>query len=196
METNLHFKRRDWHLHIFFADDLMLFGEAMEHQVRTMMECLNRLNKTSGLKVNLSKSSQIFCSLNTNASVKRRIADKMGMPLSTQLDSYLGIPILNKRVSKDMFNVVLDRMKRKLAMWKASSLSMAGRRVLVQSSLATVPTYSMQSMALPANTFKEIDKICRNFLWVHSEDTRKIRTVSWSEVCKPRDEGGRGAEES
>lgn len=116
----------------------------------------------------------------------------MGMPLSTQLDSYLGIPILNKRVSKDMFNVVLDKMKRKLAMWKASSLSMAGRRVLVQSSLATVPTYSMQSMALPASTFKEIDKICRNFLWVHSEDTRKIRTVSWSEVCKPRDEGGGG----
>ncbi|XP_031126953.1 uncharacterized protein LOC116029190 [Ipomoea triloba] len=177
--------------HLFFADDLMLFSEATEHQANKMMECLRRLSKDSGLKVNFTKS-QIFCSPNTNASTKHRIADCMGIPLSPHLDSYLGIPILNKMVSKQTFNYVIDKMRKKLAMWQADSLSMAGRRVLVQSALATIPTYTMQSMALPVSTCSEIDKICRNFLWGHSEDTRKIHIVSWAEVCKPRDEGGLG----
>lgn len=177
--------------HLFFADDLMLFGEATDLQARRMIECLNRLSNDSGLKVNLSKS-QIFCSPNTSAGTKRVIAESMGIPLSPHLGSYLGIPLINKRVSKNTFNFVIDKMRRKLATWQADSLSMAGRRVLVQSSLATIPTYAMQSMALPVSTCNEIDKICRNFLWGHSDDTRKIHTVSWSEVCKPRDEGGLG----
>lgn len=68
------------------------------------------------------------------------------MSISSHLDSYLGIPMINKRVSKDMLNSAIDKMRKKLDTWKASSLSMAGRKVLVQASLATVPTYIMQSI--------------------------------------------------
>lgn len=59
---------------------------------------------------------------------------------------------------------------------------MVGGRVIVQSSLAMIPTYTMQTMALPSSTCKDIDKICRNFLFGHSDDSRKI--------CKPRNLGG------
>lgn len=47
--------------HLFFADDLMLFAEASENQIRLIMDCLNSFSEMSGLKVNLSKSL-IFCS--------------------------------------------------------------------------------------------------------------------------------------
>ncbi|XP_019163505.1 PREDICTED: uncharacterized protein LOC109159849 [Ipomoea nil] len=177
--------------HLFFADDLMLFGESSDRQARTILNCLERFSKASGLKVNLAKS-QIFCSPNTTAGVKNIIENRLGIPITENLGSYLGIPILQRRVSKDSFTSVVDKMRRKLATWKASSLSMAGRRVLVQSSLATIPTYTMQSMALPVSTCKQIDKVCRNFLWGHAENTKKIHTISWSEICKPRDLGGLG----
>lgn len=98
--------------HLFFADDLMLFGEASEHQAKRIMDCLTRLGKVSRIKVNSSKS-HIYCSLNTSTGLKRRIADVLGMPLSSTLDSYLGIPLLKKRVSKDMFNSIIDQMRRK-----------------------------------------------------------------------------------
>ncbi|XP_019155168.1 PREDICTED: uncharacterized protein LOC109152041 [Ipomoea nil] len=177
--------------HLFFADDLMLFGEATECQAKIMMECLNNLSATSGLKVNQSKS-QIFCSNNTNAELKRKIGEKMGIPIYLNLGTYLGIPLLHKRVSHNTFFSVIDKMRKKLATWKASALSMAGRRVLVQTSLATTPTYAMQYMRLPVSTCNSIDKICRNFLWGHSKDTRKIHTVSSDNVCMPRECGGLG----
>ncbi|XP_019168955.1 PREDICTED: uncharacterized protein LOC109164864 [Ipomoea nil] len=177
--------------HLFFADDLMLFGEAIERQAKVMSDCLDRLSRVSGLKVNLTKS-QIFCSPNTGSGSKQNMETAMGIPVTPHLGSYLGIPLLQKRVSRDMFGSILSKMRRKLASWKANSLSMAGRRVLVQSSLSTIPTYTMQSLSLPVSTCKDIDRICRNFLWGHAEDTRKIHTVNWATICKSKEMGGLG----
>ncbi|XP_031120447.1 uncharacterized protein LOC116023586 [Ipomoea triloba] len=177
--------------HLFFADDLMLFGETSERQANIMKECLKNFSRASGLQVNLSKSL-VYCSPNVNAGTKKIIGDKLGFPLASNLGSYLGIPMLQQRVSRTTFTNVLDKMRRKLSTWKAKSLSIANRRILVQSSLSTVPTYSMHSMALPVSTCNDINKICRNFLWGHDESSRKLHTVSWSEVCKPRDAGGLG----
>ncbi|XP_031111746.1 uncharacterized protein LOC116015710 [Ipomoea triloba] len=177
--------------HLFFADDLMLFGEASIHKATVISNYLNRFSCAFGLKVNLFKS-QVYYSANMNAGLTKTIGDKLGMPITSQLDSYLGIPMLQRQVSKDMFATVIDKMRAKLAMWKESSLNMAGRRILVQSSFATVPTYTMQAMALPISCCKDINRICRNFLWGHEDSTQKIHTINWSEVCKPRQRGGLG----
>nr|BAE79385.1 unnamed protein product [Ipomoea batatas] len=177
--------------HLFFADDLMLFGEASEHQAQIMFDCLDSFSNASGLKVNFSKSL-LFCSSNVNAGLKRAIGSILQVPVAESLGTYLGIPMLKERVSRNTFNAVIDKMRTKLSSWKASSLNMAGRRVLVQASLATVPTYTMQVMALPVSTCNEIDKTCRNFLWGHDTNTRKLHSVNWAEICKPRNEGGLG----
>ncbi|XP_031101801.1 uncharacterized protein LOC116005700 [Ipomoea triloba] len=177
--------------HLFFADDLMLFGEASEIQATTMVECLNNFSAASGLIVNLAKSTT-FCSPNLNAGLRSRIKDILNIPIAANMGHYLGMPILQRRVSRHTFSYVVDKMRKKLATWKASALSMAGRRILVQSSLATVPTYSMQSLAFPVSTCSDIDRLCRNFLWGHDDNTRKIHTVNWSDICRPREVGGLG----
>nr|AIK35195.1 LINE-type retrotransposon LIb DNA [Ipomoea batatas] len=177
--------------HLFFADDLMLFGEATERQAKIMIDCLNTFSSTSGLQVNLSKST-IFCSPNLHAGLRKQIGDKMNIPTSDNLGTYLGIPMLQKRVSRHTFSSVVEKMRKKLATWKASTLNMAGRRILVQSSLASVPTYTMQALALPVSTCNDVDKICRNFLWGHTDNTKKIHTVNWSHICRPRQMGGLG----
>lgn len=96
---------------LFFAGDLMLFGEATNQQAATMMNCLNKFSRASGLKVNPSKS-QIFCSPNTNAGLKRSISTTTGIPISAHLRSYIGIPMLSKWVSKETFNNVIDKMRK------------------------------------------------------------------------------------
>lgn len=83
-------------------------------------------------------------------------------------------------------------MRRKLANWKMDSLSLAGRRVLVQSNLATMPVYTTQALALIVGTFKDIDKICRDFLWGDSESRKKVHLVNWNEVCAHKTKGGLG----
>ena len=53
---------------------------------------------------------------------------------------------------------MLDRVKSKLAGWKANLLSMAGRAVLIQASSSVVPAYIMQSNLLPSKVLDGIDR--------------------------------------
>ncbi|XP_019157963.1 PREDICTED: uncharacterized protein LOC109154684 [Ipomoea nil] len=152
--------------HLFFADDLILFGEASEQQLRSILSVVDK--------------------------VKRRLGEVAGIPVSDNMGKYLGIPILHKRVSKDSFAYILEKMKKRLSGWKRDSLSLAGRRILTQSALATIPVYTMQALALPKGTCDNIDKICRDFLWGDTQDKKKIHLVNWDEVCQPRDSGGLG----
>lgn len=177
--------------HLFFVDDLMLFGEALVGQIKTIMKCMRVFSKASGLCINLSKSL-IFCSPNTLCRDIRRVGEAAGIPVTENLGRYLGIPVLQKRVTKHTFRYILDGMKKKLASWKATVLTLVGRRVLVQSALSSMLVYTMQAFALPASTCKDIDKVCRDFLWGDSEETKRVHLVNWDIVCTPKGVGGLG----
>ena len=71
-------------------------------------------------------------------------------------------------------------------------MSMAGRATLIQSTLSTIPYYTMQSTKLPRSTCDEIDRRNKEFLWGELEGERKVHLVSWENVNKPKQEGGLG----
>ena len=83
-------------------------------------------------------------------------------------------------------------MKQKLARWKANCLSLSGHRVLIQSSLAAIPSYIMQCSYLPGRVLDELDRVNRNFLWGSTDSVKKIHWVGWEKVTKPKEEGGLG----
>ncbi|GKU87483.1 hypothetical protein SLEP1_g1877 [Rubroshorea leprosula] len=70
-------------------------------------------------------------------------------------------------------------------------LSMAGRRVLVQSVTSAIPTYTMQSILFPDYVCAAIDRLNRNFLW-GSDVANRPHLVNWHSVCLPRTQGGLG----
>lgn len=120
----------------------------------------------------------IYCSPNTSNRTKARIGEVARIPVTDHMGKYLGILILKKRVSKNTFGYILDIMQKKLANWKADSLSIAGRRVLTQLALASIPVYTMQAMALPSGTCEAIDRTCRNFLWGDMLAAKRIHLVN------------------
>ena len=69
---------------------------------------------------------------------------------------------------------MLDRVKSKLAGWKANLLSMAGRMVLVHASSSSIPAYVMQSNQLPARVLEGINRVNRNFLWGSDESKGRM----------------------
>ena len=69
---------------------------------------------------------------------------------------------------------MLERVKQKLAGWKANLLSLAGRVVLIQASTSTIPAYIMQITALPKKLIDNIDRVNRNFLWGSTEEAKKV----------------------
>ena len=87
---------------------------------------------------------------------------------------------------------MLDRVKNKLAGWKASLLSMVGRKVLILASSSVISAYVMQSNLLPNKVLDGIDRVNRNFLWGSVENKRKMHWVGWNKVTRPKEEGGLG----
>ena len=86
----------------------------------------------------------------------------------------------------------MDRVKQKLAGWKANLLSLAGRTVLIQASISTIPAYVMQSTTLPKKLLDDIDRVNRNFLWGSSDSSKRMHWVGWHKVTKAKDQGGLG----
>lgn len=68
---------------------MVLFVEATKEQIETVMECLNKLCKCSGQRVNKLKST-IFFSKNVCKGSANKIANMAGIPTTDDLGRYLG----------------------------------------------------------------------------------------------------------
>ena len=90
--------------------------------------------------------------------------DILGFQSTPNLGKYLGIPIKHPSPSSQDFNFVLERVKQKLAGWKANLLSLAGRSVLVKHVSSTIPNNVMHCAHLPNKITEGIDRVNRNFL--------------------------------
>ena len=90
------------------------------------------------------------------------------------LGKYLWFPLKHAGDRKHDFDFVLDRVKKKLAGWKANLLSMVGRVVLIHASSSTIPNYVMQYTPLLSKILKGIDRVNRNFLWGTTDHAKKM----------------------
>lgn len=83
-------------------------------------------------------------------------------------------------------------MKERLSGWKANLISQAGRVVLINSVLNTIPSHIMQCTYLPQSTCRALYRINHNFLWGSSAQHRRMHMVAWDTVTKLIGEGGLG----
>ncbi|WCJ25238.1 hypothetical protein M5689_007137 [Euphorbia peplus] len=175
--------------HLFFADDVLLFIEGSAEQLNVVMEILGVFCAASGQKLNVQKS-RMYCSKNMASALCNQLNKACGIPLTSSLGDYLGVPLCSGRVTKATFTNVVEAVQSRLSAWKVNSLSLAGRMTLIQSVTGTVPNHIMQSNLLPSSILNEIDKLKRRFLWGGKEGSRKLHLVAWDEVCKPKSIGG------
>jgi len=177
--------------HICFADDLILFAEASVSQIRVVRRILETFCIASGQKVSLDKS-KIFFSKNVSRDLEKLISKESGIKSTRELGKYLGMPILQRRINKDTFGEVLERVSSRLAGWKGRSLSFAGRLTLTKSVLSLIPIHTMSTISLPQSTLEGLDKLARVFSLGSSAEKKKLHLVAWDRVCLPKSEGGRG----
>lgn len=97
---------RGYHTY-FFADDLLLFGEASVAQARVMERILHDFCHTTGQKVNLAKS-RIWYSGNTTHTMIHAITQHFGIPATSNPRLYLGVPIVHGRMTGHHFQFIID----------------------------------------------------------------------------------------
>lgn len=118
------------------------------------------------------------------------ICNVLNLNKINSLGRYLGIPITGKKLKRSDCEFIVEKLRNKLASWKAKFLSFAGRQVLAQACLNAIPNYYSQVCFLPATTHSDIDRIIRNFLQGSTDDTKKMHYVNWNTVCLPKSKGG------
>ncbi|GLT46247.1 hypothetical protein SLA2020_200180 [Shorea laevis] len=149
--------------HLFFADDLLFIGKATKENCLFLKAVLDFFSGRAGLNINPLKSF-IFFSKNVPSSLRGEICSIMGFMQKDTIGKYLGIPISPKRPCKQDFSFILEKVRAKLEGWKARYFSLAGRITLINSVMASIPLFYMQSIMLPSSILSELDKISRDFL--------------------------------
>ncbi|XP_039050056.1 uncharacterized protein LOC120191133 [Hibiscus syriacus] len=116
-----------------------------------------------------------------------RLLDKSNSP-----SDYLGIPLSADPRRVATWDPVIEKCKVKLASWKSRALSFAGRVVLINSVLSTLPLYYMSIFSAPKAVISKIDYIKRGFLRGVEGNKRRLSRVNWGRLCIPKKHGGAG----
>ncbi|KAE8727131.1 TUDOR-SN protein 1 isoform 2 [Hibiscus syriacus] len=177
--------------HLQFADDLIIFCSASKTQIVNVKRILRVFEFMTGLELNLSKS-RLF-GININEEELLQWANAIGCPVGHFPAEYLGLPLGAKRNSMMLWDPVVQKFHSKLAGWKAKTLSMAGRLVLLKAVLGSLPIYFMSLFKMPSSVSVKLNSIMARFLWGGGVEARKIHWVNWTKVCSDKSVGGLGA---
>ncbi|KAA3456600.1 reverse transcriptase [Gossypium australe] len=178
-------------LHLLFADDCILFGEASHKGAKLLKDILQDYEICSGQCVNFSKST-VFFSPNTIEEDKAVVPRLLRIRVATNPEKYLGLPNMIGRRKKESFQNLLDRISMCIEGWSNRMLSQGGKEVFIKSILQAIPTFAMSCFLLPNSLCKKMEGIFANFWWQKGKGKKGIHWCQWSHLCRPKNEGGLG----
>ncbi|WVZ53042.1 hypothetical protein U9M48_004033 [Paspalum notatum var. saurae] len=149
-----------------YADDTIIFIE-------------NDYEKARNMKLLLCAFEQLF------GIVWMQIGD---FPIK-----YLGMPIHFKKLRNSDWNIVEERVGKRLAGWKGKHLSIGGRLTLIDSVLSSLPMYMMSFFAIPKGVLKKLNYFRSRFFWQGDESKRKYRLARWNILANPKIKGALGS---
>ncbi|XP_026410715.1 uncharacterized protein LOC113305939 [Papaver somniferum] len=147
--------------HLKFADDTLIMLNASIMEVRRLLVILLLFELMTGLKLNLDKSSMESIGADDHI---QELAMELGCKRDVLPLIYLGMPIGATKRSVSIWDMVIERMKNKLAPWKRKFLNKEGRITLIITSLESIATYYLSVYHLPVSAEKKLNSIMRKFL--------------------------------
>ncbi|GKC62627.1 RNA-directed DNA polymerase, eukaryota, reverse transcriptase zinc-binding domain protein [Tanacetum coccineum] len=150
--------------HVCFADDLLVMCHGDATSVSVIKKALDEFSACSGLLPNNSKSTVFFGSMNEEeCSTISNILPFVTRKLPVR---YLGVPLIAKRLGVKECRCLLDKIKGRIKNWKNRYLFYEGRLQLIVAVLESIHN--------------------------QNDSANGKGKVSWSSICKPKDQGGLG----
>ncbi|XP_060972343.1 uncharacterized protein LOC115710535 [Cannabis sativa] len=177
-----------------FADDLVIFCKGNASSLNITQHAFTEFCNATGLTANATKSSIYFGGVSDDTKKLLKGIAKMeegSFPLK-----YLGVNLRPTKWKASDCGGIINKIQKNLHCWSSRHLSFAGKAQLINSILLGIRSYWMSIFILPQKVTKEIDKLCRNFLWGSSLNQRKLHFSSWEKICLPKNHGGIGVRES
>lgn len=176
--------------HICFADDVLVFSDGKKSSIEGILGVFQEFAKISGLNISLEKSTLFLAGVKSEDSAA--ILEQFPFEAGSLPVRYLGLPLLTKKMSVSDYSPLIARIRTRISTWTARHLSFAGRLQLIGSVIYSITNFWMSAFRLPNQCIKEINSICSAFLWSGPTLSTHKAKIVWSDVCKPREEGGLG----
>ncbi|XP_062119079.1 uncharacterized protein LOC133832801 [Humulus lupulus] len=169
-------------LNLCFAGDLILFCKGTQSSVRVLKVALEEFSSATRLHVNPSKSHIYFGGV--TAADRKTIAHEIQLTEGPFTLKYLGVPMRATKWKHEDCGIIIQKIKLRLHTWVSRHLSYAGRIQLIHSVLSGLQNYWMSIFVLPQSVVKEVEKLCRGFLWGLNGNRSKIHIASWKKDYK------------
>ncbi|XP_074266479.1 uncharacterized protein LOC141589752 [Silene latifolia] len=177
--------------HLLFADDSIFFLQDKEEAFSKLKLILANLCSASGQIMNESKSGILFNPSTTMRSVREGLR-VLHISENKGIGRYLGIDTDFGSSKKEIFNVLIEKVRRRISSWNAIFLSPAGRLTLISSVLSALSNYVLSVFKIPVSVANKINSLLSHFWWA---GTRLRSTIHWCSknfISLPKSEGGLG----
>lgn len=157
--------------HQQFLDDTMLQGTPTVKEAKAFKKILSDLAMATGTEVSLTKSKIFF--FNMDISIQRNMPKILGFQRESFPAKYLGVPLTDKPLHKEIWEPVLNKLKDKISIWTNRALNLARRLILPKAILQSIPIYMLSTIPAPTGVITNIRNIQRYFLWGKGEEKKK-----------------------
>ncbi|XP_057248964.1 uncharacterized protein LOC130590508 [Beta vulgaris subsp. vulgaris] len=103
---------------------------------------------------------------------------------------YLGVPLTTRKLYHAECKALIEKTVSRIQSWAVKKLSYAARLQLVKLVLHGFQLYWCEIYVLPTKVIKEIQSLCRNFLWTRLNAKSKKAHVAWDTICLKKVCGG------
>lgn len=88
---------------------------------------------------------------------RNEVCGALGFTPTRDLDKYSRVPFHHKRVNKETYYFIIDKVGSRLSNWKAISVSLDGLHTLIWFVVNAIPNYVIRSSLIPPNTCETIE---------------------------------------
>ncbi|XP_026440734.1 uncharacterized protein LOC113339717 [Papaver somniferum] len=134
--------------HLQYAYDTLVFLDAKEKEAENLVIILHIFEARTGLCVNFLKSAILSIGAD-------HIIEEMAVLLKCKIEKlllkYLGIPVGATSRESSIWDSVIEKFQKKLALWKRKFFTKSGRVTLIRTSLSSLPIYFMSIFHMPTS---------------------------------------------
>jgi hypothetical protein len=167
-----------------YAGDTIIFLAFEEQTLYHTKFLLFSFEKMMGLKINFQKSDVLV--VGGSEDEQKWTASVFNCNMGQLPFKYLGVMVNNKHMSASDLAYVYQKVEKKLPTWQSVGLYSGGKSILIQSSLSSIPNYTMGIYMLQDEIHQKMGSARVNFFWHGPFPKKKYHMASWELLASPK----------